>query len=76
MSNGKHGKVVGVKIFSRENGHELKSGVIKQVQVFVAQMRKIQVGDKLAGRHGNKVLSLEFCQSLICHSWQTELLLM
>jgi DNA-directed RNA polymerase subunit beta len=54
MSNGKHGKVVGVKIFSRANGHELKSGVIMQVQVFVAQMRKIQVGDKLAGRHGNK----------------------
>jgi DNA-directed RNA polymerase subunit beta len=54
MSNGKHGKVVGVKVFSRDNGHELKSGVIKQVQVFVAQMRKIQVGDKLAGRHGNK----------------------
>ncbi|MBW3568946.1 DNA-directed RNA polymerase subunit beta [Candidatus Parcubacteria bacterium] len=54
MSNGKHGKVVGVKIFSRENGHELKAGVIMQIQVFVAQMRKIQVGDKLAGRHGNK----------------------
>ncbi len=54
MSNGKHGKVVGVKIFSRENGHELKSGVIKQIQVFVAQMRKISVGDKLGGRHGNK----------------------
>ncbi len=54
MSNGKHGKVVGVKVFSRENGHELKAGVIKQIQVFVAQMRKIQVGDKLAGRHGNK----------------------
>lgn len=54
MSNGKHGKVVGVKIFSRENGHELKAGVIKQIQVFVAQMRKVQVGDKLAGRHGNK----------------------
>ncbi|HUD06912.1 MAG TPA: DNA-directed RNA polymerase subunit beta [Candidatus Saccharimonadales bacterium] len=54
MSNGKHGKVVGVKIFSRERGHELKSGVIMQIQVFVAQMRKIQVGDKLAGRHGNK----------------------
>jgi DNA-directed RNA polymerase subunit beta len=54
MSNGKHGKVVGVKIFSRENGHELKAGVIQQIQVFVAQMRKIQVGDKLAGRHGNK----------------------
>lgn len=54
MSNGKHGKVVGVKVFSRANGHELKAGVIMQVQVFVAQMRKVQVGDKLAGRHGNK----------------------
>ena len=54
MSNGKHGKVVGVKIFSRANGHDLKAGVLMQVQVFVAQMRKISVGDKLAGRHGNK----------------------
>ena len=54
MSNGKHGKVVGVKIFSRETGHELKAGVIKQIQVFVAQTRKISVGDKLGGRHGNK----------------------
>jgi DNA-directed RNA polymerase subunit beta len=54
MSNGKHGKVVGVKVFSRENGHELKAGVLMQIQVFVAQMRKVAVGDKLAGRHGNK----------------------
>lgn len=54
MSNGKHGKVVGVKVFSREGGHELKAGVIMQVQIFVAQMRKIAVGDKLGGRHGNK----------------------
>jgi DNA-directed RNA polymerase subunit beta len=54
MANGKHGKVVGVKIFSRETGHELKAGVLMQIQIFVAQMRKIQVGDKLAGRHGNK----------------------
>ena len=54
MSNGKHGKVVGVKIFSKENGHDLKSGVLMQIQVFVAQMRKIAVGDKLGGRHGNK----------------------
>ena len=53
MSNGKHGKVVGVKVFSRENGHELKAGVIMQIHVFVAQMRKIAVGDKLGGRHGN-----------------------
>jgi DNA-directed RNA polymerase subunit beta len=54
MGNGKHGKVVGVKVFSRENGHELKAGVLMQIQIFVAQMRKISVGDKLAGRHGNK----------------------
>jgi DNA-directed RNA polymerase subunit beta len=54
MSNGKHGKVVGVKVFSRASGHELKAGVIMQIQVFVAQMRKISVGDKLGGRHGNK----------------------
>lgn len=54
MSNGKHGKVVGVKIFSRENGHELKAGVLMQIQIFVAQLRKVAVGDKLAGRHGNK----------------------
>ena len=54
MNNAGGGKVVGVKVFSRDNGHELKSGVIKQIQVFVAQLRKISVGDKLAGRHGNK----------------------
>ncbi len=54
MSNGKHGKVVGVKIFTRENGHELKAGVLMQIQIYVAQLRKIAVGDKLAGRHGNK----------------------
>lgn len=54
MPNGKHGKVVGVKVFSRASGHELKAGVIMQIQVFVAQMRKIAVGDKLGGRHGNK----------------------
>ena len=54
MSTGKHGKVVGVKIFSKENGHDLKSGVIMQILVFVAQRRKIAVGDKLGGRHGNK----------------------
>jgi len=54
MNNAGGGKVVGVKIFSRENGNELKAGVLMQVQIFVAQLRKISVGDKLAGRHGNK----------------------
>lgn len=54
MNNAGGGKVVGVKIFTREAGHELKAGVLKQIQIFVAQTRKISVGDKLAGRHGNK----------------------
>jgi DNA-directed RNA polymerase subunit beta len=54
MNNVGGGKVVGVKIFSREHGHELKAGVLMQIQIFVAQLRKIEVGDKLAGRHGNK----------------------
>ncbi len=54
MNSAGGGKVVGVKIFSRENGHELKAGVLMQVQIFVAQFRKISIGDKLAGRHGNK----------------------
>ncbi|MEI6228694.1 MAG: DNA-directed RNA polymerase subunit beta [Candidatus Saccharibacteria bacterium] len=54
MNSASGGKVVGVKVFSRENGNELKAGVLMQVQIFVAQFRKISVGDKLAGRHGNK----------------------
>ncbi|MBD3300551.1 MAG: DNA-directed RNA polymerase subunit beta [Candidatus Moranbacteria bacterium] len=54
MPNGEKKKVVGIKIFSREQGDKLPSGVMKQVQVTLAQLRKIQAGDKLAGRHGNK----------------------
>lgn len=54
MPNGKHGKIVGVKVFSREEGHELKAGILQQVHVYVAEMRKVAVGDKLGGRHGNK----------------------
>jgi DNA-directed RNA polymerase subunit beta len=54
LPNGERGKVVGVKLFSRENGDELQAGVIEQYHVSVAQMRKISVGDKMAGRHGNK----------------------
>ena len=60
MEGGKRGRVVGVKIFSRETGDQLESGVIKRVHVEVAQLRTISVGDKLAGRHGNKgVISRE-----------------
>lgn len=54
LPNGERGKVVGVKLFSRENGDELQAGVIEQYHVSVALMRKISVGDKMAGRHGNK----------------------
>ena len=54
LPGGAGGKVVGVQIFDRADGNELPTGVIKQIKVFVAQTRKIQVGDKVAGRHGNK----------------------
>ena len=54
LEHGEHGRVTGIKIFSAENGDKLQPGVIKQVQVRVADMRKVQVGDKMAGRHGNK----------------------
>ena len=54
MEGGKRGRVIGVKVFSRETGDTLESGVIKRVHIEVAQLRTISVGDKLAGRHGNK----------------------
>ncbi len=54
LEHGEHGKVVDIKIFSREQGDKLSSGVIKTIQVSVASLRKVQVGDKMAGRHGNK----------------------
>ncbi len=54
LEQGEHGKVVDVKIFSRDAGDKLPPGVIKTIQVSVADLRKIQAGDKLAGRHGNK----------------------
>ena len=54
VPHGETGIVVDVKIFSRENGDELSPGVNKLVRVYIATKRKIQVGDKMAGRHGNK----------------------
>jgi len=54
LEHGEHGKVVDIKVFSRDKGDKLSSGVIKSIQISVAQLRKIQVGDKMAGRHGNK----------------------
>ncbi|MEI6650179.1 MAG: DNA-directed RNA polymerase subunit beta [Candidatus Moraniibacteriota bacterium] len=54
LPHGERGKVVDIRIFSREKGDKLPMGVFEQVQVSVAQIRKLSVGDKLAGRHGNK----------------------
>jgi DNA-directed RNA polymerase subunit beta len=54
VPHGETGKVIDVKVFSRSDDHELPPGVNQLVRVYVAQKRKISVGDKLAGRHGNK----------------------
>ena len=54
MNGSSTGKVIDVRVYTREQGHELKAGVLMQIKIFVAEMRKIGVGDKLAGRHGNK----------------------
>jgi DNA-directed RNA polymerase subunit beta len=54
MDHGKTGRVIGVKVFSRDRGDKLESGIIKSIHVEIAQVRNVSVGDKLAGRHGNK----------------------
>ncbi|MHB8074586.1 DNA-directed RNA polymerase subunit beta [Desulfosporosinus fructosivorans] len=54
VPHGENGKIVDVKVFTRENGDELSPGVNQLVRVYIAQKRKISVGDKVAGRHGNK----------------------
>jgi len=54
LEHGEHGKVIDVKVFSRDQGDKLNTGVLKSIQVTIANMRKVQVGDKMAGRHGNK----------------------
>ncbi len=54
LEGGKKGKVVSVKVFSREKGDKLESGIIKRIHIEIAELRSISVGDKLSGRHGNK----------------------
>ncbi len=54
MKHGSKGRVIRVRIFSRKNGDKLEPGIIKRISVEVAEIRKIKVGDKLSGRHGNK----------------------
>jgi DNA-directed RNA polymerase beta subunit len=70
--HGESGKVIDVKVFSRDEAHELPPGVNQLVRVYVAQKRKISEGDKLAGRHGNKgVISKILPESRTCRSWPT-----
>lgn len=54
MEHGKRGRIISVKIFSRDLGHTLEAGIIKKIVIEVAQIRNVSVGDKLSGRHGNK----------------------
>jgi DNA-directed RNA polymerase subunit beta len=54
MEGGKRGRVINVQVFSREKGDKLDSGIIKRIHIEVAELRNVSVGDKLAGRHGNK----------------------
>ncbi len=54
VEGGKRGRVINVQVFSREKGDKLESGIIKRIHIEIAQLRNISVGDKLAGRHGNK----------------------
>ena len=54
MPNGEYGRVIATEVFTRENGDKLPLGCNGIVKIFIAQVRKIQVGDKIAGRHGNK----------------------
>ena len=54
LDHGEHGKVVDVKIFSRDQGDKLQTGIIQSIQITIANLRKVRAGDKMAGRHGNK----------------------
>jgi len=54
IGKGQGGRVISVRVFSREKGHNMESGIITKIVIEVAQLRNVQVGDKLAGRHGNK----------------------
>ncbi len=54
LAGGEGGKIIDIQILTRKDGDELQTGVIKQVHVIVAQQRRLEVGDKMAGRHGNK----------------------
>ena len=71
MPHGERGKVVDVKVFTREENSDLSAGVDMMVRVSVAQRRKLTAGDKMAGRHGNKGVVSKVVPVEICPSWKT-----
>ena len=75
VPHGQHGKVIDVKILTKENGDQLLPGVQKIVRVWIAHTRKITQGDKMAGRHGNKGVVSRVLQEKTCHILKMELLL-
>ena len=62
VPHGEYGIIVDAKVFTRENGDEMSPGVNQSVRIYIAQKRKISVGDKMAGRHGNKGVVSRCCQ--------------
>ncbi len=54
LPHGKQGRIIGIKVFSRDKGDKLEPGIIEKIQIEVAELRRVRAGDKLAGRHGNK----------------------
>ena len=71
VPHGEKGIVVSVSILDKDKGDELGPGVIKKVVVKVAQIRKLTVGDKVAGRHGNKGVVAKSCRPPICLIFRT-----
>jgi DNA-directed RNA polymerase subunit beta len=61
VPHGEAGRVIGIKIFSRDRGDKLEPGVIKRIQIELAELRKVRAGDKLAGRYGNKGVISQIC---------------
>ena len=72
VPHGEYGIVVDAKVFTRENGDELSPGVNQAVRIYIAQKRKISVGDKMAGRHGNKGVVSRVLPLRICRSCRTD----
>ena len=57
VTHGRGGRVIDIRLFKREKGYELSNNSISLIRIFIAQIRKVQVGDKISGRHGNKAVS-------------------